>query len=488
MDEAFIAQSSKRAIPIQELIQTWPTRNPPEKSPDEIFQDEHQQARNDLDAAYEKFKSQGTQDSFTEFERSMNRLKALDQPDEATKKAKQSEYQQSELDRQLSLVNSLLDIFGDVAAVNAIFNNWSKRAGKQPSSSSNAADDQSQTNAFPVNNSAETHDSLNPTIEIGSANPSVHRPGEPSTHHHDQITEVEPNDPRTRSKKRKNTSASPASQSVKHPRQIPSEVGPAGTIEYCDVYQDGKAEDNYTIIKHDGAYYILRCTKHGLVFSGDHPLQGAMNHLRSPGHPNESISYSVAITRLGVLVLNCDNDKKEKNNRAVERRVEYMRDQRRRRYRASQTYRNLKRDPQHGDMYMAWWDLGKQKGKTAKASKEEDLKLFAFLVLPFFPQENDRFGVSVTTSDLKNDIPTCYRYNKSSDMYDWAEDYMPGGKKALKRVYPIMCFDGSRVPSVQWIPITHFRRFNAKDRDLEHKSIVNDYIASHKRIVNRPGK
>ncbi|KAF0634587.1 hypothetical protein FPSE5266_08813 [Fusarium pseudograminearum] len=132
-----------------------------------------------------------------------------------------------------------------------------------------------------------------------------------------------------------------------------------------------------------------------------------------------------------------------------------MEDQRRRRCRASQVYRVLKRDPQHGEIYMAWWDLG----KTAKASGEENLKLFAFLVLPFFPEESDRFGVSVTSSNLNNDIPTCYKYNTSTGVYDWSEDYMSGGKKALERLYPIMCFDGSRVPSVQWIPITHFRRF-----------------------------
>ncbi|RFN54528.1 hypothetical protein FIE12Z_1183 [Fusarium flagelliforme] len=486
MDEAFIAQSSERVIPIQQLIQTWPARNPPGKSPDETFQDEHHQAKIDLDAAYEKYKSQGTQDSFKEFKRSMNRLEALEQPDEATREAKQSEYQQSELNRQLSLVNGLLDIFGDVAAVNAIFNNWCKRADKQPSSSSDAAESQSRTNASPGDNCAETQGSQNPTIETASNNPHAHRSGEPSNNHHDEPTEVEPTHPRIVSKKRKNTSVSPESQSVKRSWHVRSEAGPAETIEYCDVYQDGKAVDKYNIIEHDGLHYVLRCTKHGLIFSGDRPLQGAMNHLRSPGHPNETISHSLAIARLGVLVLNCDEDKKIRNNEAVNKHVKHMRDQRRRRHRASQAYRDLNHDPEHGDMYMAWWDLGKQRRKTAKTSEEENLKLFAFLVLPFFPQENDRFGVSVTTSNLNNDIPTCYKYNKSTGIFDWAQDYMPGGKKALKRLYPIMCFDGGHVPSVQWIPITHFRRFNAKDRDLENKNIVNDYIASQKRIMHQP--
>jgi hypothetical protein len=132
---------------------------------------------------------------------------------------------------------------------------------------------------------------------------------------------------------------------------------------------------------------------------------------------------------------------------------------------------------------MAWWDLG----KTAKESGQEDLKLFAFLVLPFFPRDSNRFGLSVTTSNLEKDIPICYKHDRSTNTYGWAEDYMPGGKEALKRSFPIMCFDGSLAPSVQWIPITHFRRFNAKDRDLEHKHIVNDYIASQRHIVHQPG-
>ncbi|KAF9776755.1 hypothetical protein IL306_005029 [Fusarium sp. DS 682] len=437
MDESFIAQSSKRVIPIQQWIQRWSTCIVPEKSPNEIFQDEHQQAKTDLDAAYEKYKSQGTPDSFSEFERCMQRLKAFAQPYEATKEAKERDYQHSEWNRQVLFAGGLLDIFGNATAVNAIFNDWCERAGTQHSSHSNATENQNQTTAlryFPVNNSPETQDSLrsesqNPTIEPIPTPPRTHSPGEPSTH--DQPAEVEPNGLRTRSKKHKNTSAPPASHPVKRSRQVLSEAAPTEKIEFDEVYQDGQAEDKYTIVEHDRCYYILRCKKHGLVFSGEHPLQGAMNHLRGPGHPIESVNYSLAITRLGVLVLNCDGDRKEKNNTVVKRHVKQMEDQRRRRYRASQAHRDLKRDPRHGEMYMAWWDLGKQKAKTAsqkssqKASEEEDLKLFAFLVLPFFPQESNSFGLSVTTSNLKKDIPACYKYNRSSGMYGWAEDYMP---------------------------------------------------------------
>ncbi|WXC50659.1 hypothetical protein QX201_010340 [Fusarium graminearum] len=443
---------------MQQCCQTWLTRTPLRKSPDEVFQDQHQQAKADFDAACERYQCQGTRHDLGQVEECVRRLKVLQQTDEASKEAKEHDYQVGELNQQLSLFNDLFDIFGDVAAVNAIVNNWSKRVGKQRSSHSSDTENHSQPNAFPVNDSTRTPESLrsdshSPTVEPISTSHRTNSPGERSTNDHDQSTDVEANDGRTRSTKRKDTPASSASQSVKRPRQGLLEAATTDKIEYREVYQDGQAEDKYTIVEHDGYHYILRCKTHGLIFAGEHPLQGAMNHLRGSGHLNDT-------------------------------HIKRMEDQRRRRCRASQVYRVLKRDPQHGEMYMAWWDLG----KTAKASGEENLKLFAFLVLPFFPEESDRFGVSVTSSNLNNDIPTCYKYNTSTGVYDWSEDYMSGGKKALERLYPIMCFDGSRVPSVQWIPITHFRRFNAKDRDLEHKIIVNDYIASQKRIVHRPGK
>ncbi|KAK2701142.1 hypothetical protein QWA68_000626 [Fusarium oxysporum] len=147
-----------------------------------------------------------------------------------------------------------------------------------------------------------------------------------------------------------------------------------------------------------------------------------MSYLRGPGHPNESVNYDLAITRLGVLVLKCGDDKKEMNNTVSKRHVTQMDDKRRLRHRACQAYRDLKHDPQHGEIPMAWWDLGKKSSQkpSHKAAQEEDLKLFAFLVLPFIGRESNSFGFR---------------------MYGWAEDYKPGGKKALERKYPIMCFD-----------------------------------------------
>ncbi|RBR23743.1 uncharacterized protein FIESC28_03448 [Fusarium coffeatum] len=481
MDEAFVAQSPQRVIPLQQWIEGWSACTALEKSPNEILQYEHQQAKAELDDAYERFKSQGTQDSSDEVHRCMQRCIALAHPDESTRKAKERDYQQS----WVLFYKTLFDILDNPAAIKAVLDKFRERASTQHSSHHESTRNQCQTTAFPVSNSPDTQHSSrsqNPRIEPVPTTHRTHSQGELSIN--DQRAEGEARGRTTRSKTHTASTASPAPHWEKRSRQAPSEAAPTTTetIEFREVYQDGQAEPKYTIIEYERLYYIVRCKEHGLAFSGEHPLQGAMNHLRVPGHQVEGINYSLAISKLGALVLNCDEDDKEKNNRVVRRHVEQMEDQRRRRCRASQAYRDLKPDPQHGDIYMAWWDLG----KTAKQSGQEDLKLFAFLVLPFFPRDSNRFGLSVTTSNLEKDIPTCYKHDPSTNTYEWAEDYKPGERKALKRSYPIMCFDGSLAPSVQWIPITHFRKFNAKDPYLEHKHIVNGYIASQRHIVHQP--
>ncbi|KAH7490036.1 hypothetical protein FOMA001_g2409 [Fusarium oxysporum f. sp. matthiolae] len=120
MDESLIARLSKRIIPIQSWIQRWSTRIVPEKPPNETFREEQQQSNANLDATYEKYKSEGTPDSFCEVERCMQRWKALALQFEATREARERDYQQREWNRQESFVNRLLDILGNPPAVAAI--------------------------------------------------------------------------------------------------------------------------------------------------------------------------------------------------------------------------------------------------------------------------------------------------------------------------------------------------------------------------------
>ncbi|KAF4420251.1 hypothetical protein F53441_14395 [Fusarium austroafricanum] len=495
MDESFIAESSKRVIPLQQWLQQWPTRLVQEKTPDEVFKEEHQQAKADLDAAYEKFKSENTPDSFSEVDRCMQRLKAFAQPCEATKEARERDYQHNEWNRQESFLTGLLDIFGN-EAVGAIVDKWRERAGNQHLSRTSHPDNmesQNETIDFrlsPVDKSTGTQESLrsesqSPTIEPIPTPPRTHSPGEPSTG--DQQEEVEATGPTTRSKRRASSSAAPTPRPAKSTRQSLS-GGPLTRekIMFDKVYQDGQAKIKFVIVQRHGHYYIVRCKKHKLFF-GMNPLRGALSHLRDKEHPNDCSNYDRAIELLGAEVPDCTEALCEENNNAAKLYFDEIKEKKRRHKRAWEPYKDLKRDPQPGEMYMVWFDVSKgRRGKAGQKSsqkqpQEEILQLFAISVLPFFPQAGSDFGnLSVMTSNLARDIPKCYNVNRATRTCDWAEGYGPGGKHALKRIYPIKCFDGAAEHMVQWIPMDHFRKFNAQDRDLEHKNIVSNFIASRR--------
>ncbi|KAF5973189.1 hypothetical protein FCOIX_8893 [Fusarium coicis] len=216
-------------------------------------------------------------------------------------------------------------------------------------------------------------------------------------------------------KRRDNLSAS---HPAKHQRQsASSDIVTERTISFDEVYQGGKARWKYRIVKVNGLYYIFGCEKHEKHFRKENPLQSAMSHLKGKGHSVKRPNATQALKSLGTQVLECSDALVLLNNIAADR---YLAEQAEKKKHREASVRNLTQAPQTGEIHMAWFG-------------DDDVGhcLHAFLVMPFFPRPGDDPEMqSVTESDLKVDIPACYKLNKTFNRYDWAEGYEEHGKYA----------------------------------------------------------
>ncbi|RBQ77946.1 hypothetical protein FVER14953_09381 [Fusarium verticillioides] len=279
----------------------------------------------------------------------------------------------------------------------------------------------------------------------------------------EQQVGAEPTGQTGRSNKRRDNPV--ASRPAKHQRQsTSSDIVTERTISFDEVYQGGNARWKYRIVKINGLYYIFGCEKHEKHFRKENPLQSAMSHLKGKGHSVKRPNATQALKSLGTQVVDGSDELVLLNNIAADR---YLAEQAEKKKRREASVRNLTQAPQTGEIHMAWFG-------------DDDVGhcLHAFLVMPFFPRLGDDPEMqSVTESDLKVDIPACYKLNKTSNRYEWAEGYEEHGKYAGNRVYPIMCLVGETPHKVDWLPVCHFRNLDLNDKDLEDKDIVKSYIS-----------
>lgn len=110
-------------------------------------------------------------------------------------------------------------------------------------------------------------------------------------------------------------SSSARSQQV-HQDQYGNKQREAGrAIDFDELYCHGRAETKHMIVCYPPGtdnWYILLCHEH--MHFGVNALQGAAKHLCGPQHGIQPRSYELAIFHLGIMVLNCDVEKAEKNN------------------------------------------------------------------------------------------------------------------------------------------------------------------------------
>ncbi|KAL5627073.1 hypothetical protein FOBRF1_001416 [Fusarium oxysporum] len=279
----------------------------------------------------------------------------------------------------------------------------------------------------------------------------------------DQQVGIEPTGQTARSNKRRDNTS--VSRPTKRQRQsVSSDTVTEKTIPFDEVYQGGKARWKYRIVKVDELYYVFGCKKHDKHFCKENPLQAAMSHLKGKGHPNKRSTITQAFRSLGTQVVECNDDDLKLNNKAADC---YLAEQEEKKERRKASTKNFAHAPQTGEIYMAWF-----------GDDDKGHCLHAFLVIPFFPRPGDGMDIqSVTESDLRVDIPACYKLNETTGGYDWAEGYEEHGKHANYREYPIMCLAGEIPHKVDWLPVCHFRKLNLEDEDLDDKDVIKAYIS-----------
>ncbi|KAH7208677.1 hypothetical protein DER44DRAFT_743908 [Fusarium oxysporum] len=170
-------------------IQRWSTRIVPEKPPNEILKEEQQQANANLDAAYEKYKSEGTPDSFGEVERCMHcSSRQLKKPGSAI------------MNRGNGSGKSLLLMacsayLATLQLLRQLYNSLCERASTQHLSHSDTIENQNETTTlryFRVNNSPGTEDSLSSESQSPAIEPihdsSPH--GQPGLAKHSRSVEM----------------------------------------------------------------------------------------------------------------------------------------------------------------------------------------------------------------------------------------------------------------------------------------------------------
>ena len=246
------------------------------------------------------------------------------------------------------------------------------------------------------------------------------------------------------------------------------------TIEFDELYQDGKAKYKHCIVTHkvNGGRYIILCRKHGQHF-GLQPLRGASKHLSSNTPGKGGGTHSRVFQLMGVKVLNCDAEKQRRYNLAFEvalangykvkgnPHARRPPEQTATEDTQAQDQGNMAEgvvDPVPGEIYLA--NLGGQQ------------TLDAVLVLPRNcfgdPSVEDVGLVGSLANDtfLLGRVPECYRIcPDTGNITGWEEGYEDGGDMVREREYPAMKLAGKkdlREAPVAWLPV---KDIHAYDRD-----------------------
>ncbi|KAJ4175862.1 hypothetical protein NW755_014723, partial [Fusarium falciforme] len=296
---------------------------------------------------------------------------------------------------------------------------------------------------------------------------------------------------------------SPSSLSTRQKRHRADRIEPhrevMKTIHFEEVFQNGSAATKHVIIRFpadDGAWYILRCDKHGLTFK-DKVIENATAHLAGGEHGRLSKEPAEVIEQLGVQVLDCNETLAEKNNtvalKALRREHEQgaahkrplrekispshrpTRQSRRRHHGDSSRQRDQDFDgiidPRPGDVYLAFWEKSKE--------------WLAVLLLPL--TELDNVGVRNTIQDLglAEDVPGCYDYDNRTNCFRWREGYRDGETSVREREFPVMYFDGQDFPAksaVGWVAAKDLRTL---DVNAAQSSLVPHFQSVRKFLRDR---
>ncbi|GAB1310637.1 hypothetical protein MFIFM68171_00847 [Madurella fahalii] len=231
------------------------------------------------------------------------------------------------------------------------------------------------------------------------------------------------------------------------------------TVDFDEVFQDGNAEYKHTIFEYPkgrGEWYILRCDQHGVHF-GAKPLQGAMKHLNGRDHGQQPKSYDIAVQMLGILVLNCDAEKADRNNLVFDRAwADGYRPLRARSSRTSGTFDKAPAGTGHDTQSSASTATPSRQGRSKgfegviepavgevyRVWYEPDRAYYAALMLPTGDFGPVGMAGAIVETGLASYVPTCYRFDKQNkEILGWADGYEAGGPRVHRRRFPMMYFD-----------------------------------------------
>lgn len=245
--------------------------------------------------------------------------------------------------------------------------------------------------------------------------------------------------------------------------------------------RDWRSRDKiYSIVEFPSGssrWYILPCYKHCTSFP---TAMGAVRHLNSKGHGHAQLSTHEAVRELGILVVDCDAEKSDRNNDAFDRATEQG-------YRpkhgcsnnncpvhrrSSRDQRQLSEDLEDSEMdsYEAHTEILKGQGGNARTAKlgqqpsppttawepalgeicqaywAGDHSWYPATVLPWGDLSEVGLVGSLDETDLfKKRLPSCLAVEDSQDglrIVRWKEDFKVHGRRASERKFPCMFFEG----------------------------------------------
>ncbi|KAF5011578.1 hypothetical protein FDECE_2343 [Fusarium decemcellulare] len=304
--------------------------------------------------------------------------------------------------------------------------------------------------------------------------------------------------------RRRNSTASITATASHQAKRVRYDEGPTSltsdrSIEFDDVFKDGRAEVKYKIVQYPrcrGNWYILECKECPKHFRSGDVLRGAMTHLRSKDHSSYLLATNqLALKRFGTLVLNCNRELAEKNNAVCEQEhpriqippaAKAIRNRPKRqskkpyRWEAPTSYSQLRPevvDPQPGDIFACWWHRRTQG------------VFYPVMVLPWGCFERFRFARSLQHTGLDKIIPDCYEGAQRDDVSPrpWAAGYEDNGPLAHKRKFPVLFFGKINFPmdcEVGWVPLHDLKKFDEDCPNTDCKDLVEEYLeckASHEK-------
>ncbi|KAI8628399.1 hypothetical protein F5Y19DRAFT_136947 [Xylariaceae sp. FL1651] len=295
------------------------------------------------------------------------------------------------------------------------------------------------------------------------------------------------------------------------------------TITFDEVYRNGQATHKDTIVEYpsgSGQWFILKCEEHQMRFN-ERPLQGAAKHLNGKRHGFEDRKRELAVQRLGYLVVDCNAQLAELNNKAVAEAVAngykpvgHSRNrvaQKKARVAVASSspddsaVTNVTRNVSgRSNQEEGALETVKRKGTTPSASiyRESALsscertprtsldnstemivdpkifhiyyaywkpadRVWPVMVLGWDDQtagglKGDLFGTGLLNKKPKP--PTCYIYKDgtmnnatNNAIIGWAAGFEDGGPKVKQRKFPVMFFDENQ--SVSWISAQDLSKF-----------------------------